>query len=78
MTKYKFTVLFKNGIEKEFEASSDDAAMENLIATIDSAYKGRGKGVLQLGGVLININETVCIEITPLSEEVVINEDSKC
>ena len=69
MGKYKFKVLFKNGVEKEYECESEDDAIASLLIDIELVYKDRGKGVVQLGNGFIMLTETVSIEIEEVIED---------
>ncbi len=69
MTKYMVNVLFKNGVEKNIECSSEDAEMEKVIDHIETVYLEKGKSIIQLGNAFINVKDTVCIEFVVIEDE---------
>ena len=69
MKKYKFVVLFKNGVEKTYEVEGEESDLDSVIATIKRVYKGESTGgILNIGFAFINICETACIDISEVIE----------
>lgn len=71
MKKYKFKVLFKNGVFSEFESESEDLAIQELIDHLELIYGGKTKGIIQIGRAFVNPSEIVYVEIEELETEII-------
>lgn len=67
MKKYKFKVLFKNGIEKTIDIEATDEKAVSVVNAVKEAYTNDLTGGLTLGFTYIRICETVCVEVEQIN-----------
>ena len=68
MDKYEVTVLFKNGVEKKWNVETDYVGIESVKKAIEANYIDGKRGTINMGLIIVNLNETVCVEISKIKE----------